>query len=103
MGANTFFDVAYGKTAKEAFNEVHQAACWEYGQNSYTGTIAEKYDFTVIPFDTDGEITAEEYAYILIDREDPRIDDKWGPAGCLEIRSDRDGLRKFLFFGWASS
>lgn len=29
---------------------------------------------------------------------DPRIDDKWGDAGCIDLG---DGW--FLFFGWASS
>jgi len=34
----------------------------------------------------------------LMDLGDPRIDDKWGPAGCIELEKGR-----WLFFGWASS
>jgi hypothetical protein len=33
----------------------------------------------------------------LIQAADPRVDDKWGPAGCIEIASNT-----FYFFGWAS-
>jgi hypothetical protein len=32
----------------------------------------------------------------LMQLTDPRISDKWGPAGCLELGSGR-----WLFFGWA--
>lgn len=39
-----------------------------------------------------------DYATKLIDENDPRIDDKWGPAGC--IKAERN---KYVFFGWASS
>jgi len=46
---------------------------------------------------------AETYADRLIDASDSRIEDKWGPAGCIELKSDRKGQRLFLFFGVASS
>lgn len=48
--------------------------------------------------DTDEQ--AQELAYKLIDGGDPRIEDKWGPAGCIAVR---EGPIQFLFFGWASS
>lgn len=54
-------------------------------------------------------------ANMLTEMNDRRIDDKWGPAGCIEIKGKaatelkkRYGLKgkrvkPFLFFGWASS
>ena len=41
---------------------------------------------------------AEHYAHDLIDECDPRVDDKWGPAGCVRLEEGT-----FYFFGWASS
>ena len=34
---------------------------------------------------------------------DDRFWDKWGPTGCIEVESDVEGLRKFVFFGIAST
>jgi len=42
----------------------------------------------------------------LIEVGDDRIDDKWGPAGCIDLQPKLTGKRKpkaWLFFGWASS
>lgn len=50
--------------------------------------------------------TADEVANALIDMDDRRICDKWGPAGCIDLTPKLTGKRKpkeFLFFGWASS
>ena len=44
-----------------------------------------------------------QYANLLIDEGDERVDDKWGPAGCIELPRVGDGEKTFLFFGWASS
>ena len=97
MGADTFFNHAKGKTANEAFKNAVQDAAHEYGHGGYTGTIAEKQSFVMIelPNDTKDAIA---YANELIDNNDQRIDDKWGPAGCIKVK---DG--EYLFFGWASS
>ena len=96
MGAETFVSRARGKTAAKAFNAAVDQARYEYGHGGYTGTIAEKDSFTMIPL-PEG-MGAVEYADHLIDNGDARIDDKWGPAGCIKV-ADGD----FLFFGWASS
>lgn len=96
MGANTFETTATGATAQEAFRSAVDEAAWEYGHGGYTGSIAEKRDFVMIDM-PDGKDPSE-YAFELIDKGDPRIADKWGPAGCIKIA---DG--EFLFFGWASS
>lgn len=95
MGACTFSTVASGKTAEEAFRAARERAQYEHGHGGYTGTIAEKSQFTVINCPDGTNPSA--YASALIDDGDPRIDDKWGPAGCIDL-----GNNKFLFFGWAS-
>lgn len=95
MGACTFFHDARGSTAQKAFTDAVADAQYEYGHRGYTGTIAEKNKFTLIPLPAGKEARA--YANELIDACDPRIDDKWGPAGCIHVGND-----KWLFFGWAS-
>lgn len=95
MGATTFGCKAIGKTAKEAFNRAVEDAQYEYGHGGYTGSIAEKSSFVMIDMPK-GE-NFRNYAYELIDQCDPRIDDKWGPAGCIDL-----GGGEFYFFGWAS-
>jgi hypothetical protein len=97
MGANTFVQSARGKTAKDAFVNAVQDACYEYGHGGYTGTLAEKHSYVMIGKVAD-EDAAHTLAYELIDASDHRIDDKWGPAGCIEY-----GDGQYLFFGWASS
>lgn len=102
MGANTFFHEASGKNAKDAFRNAVEEAQYDHGHSGYTGTIAEKESFVMIslPEGTDPYTRAEE----LIDNGDGRVDDKWGPAGCIEFPpKDNDTQRHFLFFGWASS
>ena len=54
------------------------------------------------------------YAQTLIDKEDSRVSDKWGPAGAIRLTGElekkirkRKGLQGkklkfYLFFGWAS-
>lgn len=96
MGACDFIVRSRGKTAKEAFNAAVDEAQYEYGHAGYTGTIAEKGSFIMISLPEDK--SAIEYAEELIDRFDHRIDDKWGPAGCIK---QEEGV--FVFFGWASS
>ena len=96
MGAHEFMTEANGKTAEEAFRTAVNQAEWEYGHAGYTGTIAEKMQFVMIPLPA-GE-DPYDYADKLIRDGDDRIDDKWGPAGCIALSNDA-----FLFFGWASS
>lgn len=106
MGANTFLYIVRGKTAKEAFQKATVEARYENGHGGNTGTIAEKYSFTLIQdkIGIGGMEPSEyqkaclNYAIDLIDASDPRINDKWGPAGCIDLL---DG--SYLFFGWASS
>jgi hypothetical protein len=102
MGADVFFTNASGKTAQEAFDEAVHRARYDWGHAGYSGTLAEKDDFTMIPLPEGEKLSS--FTDKLIDECDPRIDDKWGPAGCIQIGVDSDsGRKEFLFFGWASS
>lgn len=96
MGASTFTQLGQGKTAAEAFKAARAEAQYDHGHSGYSGTLAEKTEFTLI--DLPAGKTPAEYAAELIDGGDDRIDDKWGPAGCIAVSP---GVR--LFFGWASS
>ena len=102
MGAQVFFRTSSGKTAREAFDEAVRRACHEHGHSGYTGSMAEKEGFVMIPLPHGEE--APSFANRLIDDDDERIDDKWGPAGCIQFDVDSEtGRKQFLFFGWASS
>lgn len=99
MGAETFTTTANGKTASEAFEKARQEAMEHYGNQGYTGSIAEKSSFVKISTTESDEFdTVYDFADHLIDTDDKRISDKWGPAGCIDC-----GGGDFLFFGWASS
>ena len=84
-----------GKNADEAFEKAVKRAQWERGHGGYTGTIAEKHEFVIIKKPVDVE--ASLIIYHMINDRDPRIYDKWGPAGCIDL-----GDNKYCFFGWAS-
>jgi len=96
MGACTFFTRAMGATPEKAFRAAVDEAAWDHGHGGYTGTIAEKNSFTLIKV-LDGE-DPRRYARDLVDNDDPRVEDKWGPAGCIELSPG-----SYYFFGWASS
>lgn len=96
MGAETFESYAAGKTAAEAFSDAVEQAAYDHGHSGYSGTIAEKHSFVMIKCPAGQD--SHEFASILIADGDARINDKWGPAGCIALGGD-----KYLFFGWASS
>jgi hypothetical protein len=95
MGSQTFFTSAKGKTPKDAFAEARRRAEYDSGHGGYTGTIAEKHEFVMIEVPTGRDF--REFTSELIEKGDRRVDDKWGPAGCVKISDD-----EYLFFGWAS-
>ena len=95
MGAAQFITPGEGKTAAGAFQSAVESACYLYGNGGYTGTIAEKLNFVEIQC-PEGK-SPMEFARELLEKEDSRIDDKWGPAGCIKLKNG-----KYLFFGWAS-
>lgn len=86
MGAQTFEVQAQGYNAREAFNAAVENAIFEYGNSSYSGTIKEKDSFVEILLPK-GEDPME-YAYGLIEKNDSRISDKWGDAGCILIKEE---------------
>lgn len=104
MGAEFFKVVAKGDTAKEAFDAAVKQAEHDQGYGGYTGTIAEKTEFVMIEdvpgFNKDRPVmstVADLWVNKLMGDHDPRIIDKWGPAGCIWC-----GYNKYMFFGWAS-
>ncbi len=102
MGAEAFIIKSHGKTAKEAFKLAVETALYDRGHSGYTGSIAEKDKFIMISNEEfESYVDAENYANNLIDEDDNRISDKWGPAGCLKYKG-KSGIN-YLFFGWASS
>jgi len=103
MGAETFVTTRFafdGITARQAFKDAQEEARHDYGHRGYTGTVAEKQSFVELPLVDGKDIFESAWHYI---REcDPRIDDKWGPAGCVKGK-DKDGYDVYCFFGWASA
>lgn len=96
MGAEVFFHESKGETVQEAFTSAVEEAKYDYGHSGYTGTIAEKQEFVLI--DLPVGANPHKFANDLLDVDDKRIDDKWGPAGAIQMEPNR-----WLFFGWASS
>jgi len=96
MGATDFWIENDGKDAEEAFRTAVEQALYDYGHAGYSGTIAEKVAFIMI--DVPDGMDPAKYAQKLMQDGDERIDDKWGPAGCVKLAEN-----SYLFFGWASS
>jgi hypothetical protein len=103
MSAEQFYHESAGKTAKIAFDNAVDSAAYDCGHGGYTGTIAEKTSFIEIEL-PEGR-TSEEYIEELFRKDDERIDNKWGPAGCILLKknTDGEGTNLYMFFGWASN
>ncbi len=100
MGGTDFYTVGEGATIDEAFRNAVKEAEYQSGHGSYSGTISEKGEgFTLIPdSEWKGKHNPVAYARKLVDEDDERIADKWGPAGAIKL-----GEGRWLFFGVASS
>jgi hypothetical protein len=108
MGADSFFVRAEGKTAAEAFRAAVDEAQYQHGHGRYTGTIAEKHSFVMVPVPAGTEV--RDYINVLWDAEGKKdvpasvraasyiLLDKWGPAACFA-----DGPGRWIFAGLASS
>ena len=94
-GANEFSITVKANSPEEAFRKAIDHARYESGHGGYSGTIAEKSKFIMVT--TPKGKNPQEYAQELMD-DDPRISDKWGPAGCIKLENG-----DYFFFGWASS
>ena len=86
MGATTFETYADGTDPDTSFDTARDAARYEDGHGGYTGTIAEKDSYVIITRTLMDHDQAERLAGDLLDRDDPRISDKWGPAGAIPVR-----------------
>lgn len=107
MGADTFIVHSEGKTAQAAFDAAVSRAQYDHGHAGYTGTIAEKYEFQMVPPPANladmNMREVEDYIYGLFrfdnePKDRPFWDDKWGPAAGMKV-----GEEDYYFFGWASS
>lgn len=88
------------KTAEEAFQVATNNAKYDDGNDGYTGTIAEKNSYIMVG-KTKTANEAKRMAKNIINNGDPRIDDiddKYGPAGCIEF----DEPPGWIFFDMAS-
>ena len=106
MGAQEFFSTATGKDAGDAFKRCVEEAQYEHGHGGYGGTIAEKSEFRLAADKPLPKKEALALAEIHISDHMSPFNDKWGPAGCIEIEGPKprgDEPRRFLFFGWALS
>ena len=100
MGAADFVAIGYGKTAEEAFDAAISDAQLYHGIGGYSGTIAEKDSFAVLERGRKySRADADSYAEMLMDADDSRIRDTWGPAGCVQLEEEQG----WMFFGYASS
>lgn len=108
MGASTFANrvplndsekkMSRRDAMKASFTRAVRDAKHEHGHGGYTGTLAEKNEVR----EMGGAATWKEafsVADSFIEKGDPRIDDKWGPAGAIFVEEGGGG---FVFFGWAS-
>lgn len=98
MGAEQFICFDPATNPDKAFRSRVKSAQYAFGHAGYTGTIAEKDSYVIIQPNPLPEKEAQALAQSLLDAGDPRIDDKWGPAGALPVSP-----KGWLFFGWASS
>ena len=99
MGAEAFTHISHTESGKvdDAFRAAQDQARYDHGHSGYTGTIAEKGEWTIVQGSKLALDKAIGLAEKLLDEDDPRVTDKWGPAGAIPI--DDGG---WLFFGWAS-
>ncbi|MFJ4010969.1 hypothetical protein [Streptomyces sp. NPDC090026] len=93
MGAYEFTNYQDGTDVQQAFDTAVEQAQYEYGHGGYTGTLAEKTSYTVITETPMLEAEAEAYAAKLLSDDDPRVRDKWGPAGAIPVLTDRRRVR----------
>jgi hypothetical protein len=106
MGACNFGNFVPETDVREAFRQAVAAAAWESGHGGYTGTIAEKDSYVVVSHKPMTLEEAGEAAYNLLRADDPRVSDKWGPAGAIRVvggearRVFRSGLSDDPRTGW---
>lgn len=83
MGAEFFMVEAWGTSPELAFDKIRQEYGHQVGYAGYSGTIVEKDSFIIFPLPEGADPEAHA---LKIAEEDPRIADKWGPAGCFVLK-----------------
>ncbi|WP_345638637.1 hypothetical protein [Rugosimonospora acidiphila] len=93
MGADTFEVYSDGRDVHDAFRTAVDAVAWEHGHGGYTGTIAEKSEFVIITKRAMSYDDATRMADDLLNRDDSRVADKWGPAGAIPVKKPTRTVR----------
>jgi hypothetical protein len=109
MGAQSFYNRVKSTNASVSFSEEVEQACYDYGNDGYTGTIAEKDSYT--ESSKPSQIGADEWIDLLegfddsnrgqehfreLRRDATIYHDKWGDALCIKTKTG------FIFCGYAS-
>lgn len=90
MGACDFYESSRETDPKKAFRSLVDHAQYEYGSGGYSGTIAEKSDFTIL---THAPQSPEELNALHAQYADG---DKWGPAYAAPFAAVEDGKERTI-------
>lgn len=100
MGADSFFNSGLGDDPKTIFKILVKQARHDYGNDGYTGTIAEKTEFKIV------SNVPMPKSYWQSDKALKKYGDgeKWGPAlAAPYCEENKTGLIiGWVFWGWAS-
>lgn len=89
MGGEPFRVYSAFTEVRKAFDEAVEEETYLHGADGESASIAEKSSYVVVADEPMSMADAESLADRMIDNRDPRIDDKWGPAGAIPIRGGR--------------
>jgi hypothetical protein len=81
MGADFFTETGSGSNVEQAFDNATEQSRYDHGSEGYTGTLAEKGDYTVVDRAVRWEKDAADFAETNANH--PLVADKWGPAGAI--------------------
>ena len=110
MGAQTFMITAYGKDMKSAYDNAVEDYLYEYGHDSYNGTISTTCGYRQVygvvdnntPWTKTKEKKAYEKAYDMLETMEKR-ECKGIDLGKVSNRiTHHNGWHKFIFFGWGA-
>jgi len=82
MTLKPFIQLIIGENPSRAFDIATHEAKLAFGNNGFTGTLADKGDFVIIRCPKIYEPKA--YAEYLLDSQDQRIAEMWSPAGLIK-------------------
>ena len=116
MGATNFSTTKIAKTPREAYKEAVKGALYEYGNDSYNGTISTTesyYFFNEHP--RWGTKAFDKWEDKMLAQYEDNPIQKWGACGCVEIKGKaakeikevnglkgKRGLKVWYFFGLAA-